>query len=152
MAATRRTFFKSAMQIALALAGSGSLLKSIAALADWNEAAFTTRGIAATLQALGAEGAVESADIQVIAAEIAENGQVVPVRIVSRIPDTESISVLIENNPNALAAAFTIPPGTEPVVSTRIKMAETADVYGLVLAGGRYYLAAKEIKVTLGGC
>ena len=33
-----------------------------------------------------------------------------------------------------------------------MKMAETCNVYALVNAGGKFYYAVKEIKVTLGGC
>ena len=37
-------------------------------------------------------------------------------------------------------------------VSTRIKMGQTSNVFALVKADGKYYVASKEIKVTLGGC
>jgi sulfur-oxidizing protein SoxY len=37
-------------------------------------------------------------------------------------------------------------------VSTRVKLAETSDVYVLVKAQGKYYVTKKEIKVTIGGC
>ena len=84
--------------------------------------------------------------------DIAENGAVVPVGITSNIPKTESIAILIEKNPNMLAAVFDIPQGTEPSVSTRVKMAQTSNVYALVKADGRYHVTSKEIKVTLGGC
>ena len=70
----------------------------------------------------------------------------------STIPRTESIAILIEKNPNMLAAIFDIPAGTEPSLSTRVKMAQTSNVYALVKAGGKYFVASKEIKVTLGGC
>ena len=39
-----------------------------------------------------------------------------------------------------------------PAISTRVKMAQTSNVYALVKADGKYYVASKEIKVTLGGC
>jgi len=52
----------------------------------------------------------------------------------------------------ALAALFDLPAGTEPTISTRVKMRETSNVYALVKADGKYYVASKEIKVTLGGC
>jgi len=84
--------------------------------------------------------------------DIAENGAVVPVGIASKIPQTQAIAILIEKNPNMLAAVFDIPPGTDPSLSTRIKMAQTSNVYALVKAGGKYYATSKEIKVTLGGC
>ena len=84
--------------------------------------------------------------------DIAENGAVVPVGITSNIPKTRSIAILVEKNPNMLAAVFDIPAGTEPSLSTRVKMGQTSNVYALVKADGKYYVASKEIKVTLGGC
>ena len=39
-----------------------------------------------------------------------------------------------------------------PFVSTRIKMAETADVIAVVKAGDKLYKNAKNVKVTIGGC
>ena len=68
------------------------------------------------------------------------------------IPDTEQIAILVEKNPNTLAADFIIPAGTEPFVSTRVKMGQTSVVHAAVKAGGKWYVASKEIKVTLGGC
>ena len=76
----------------------------------------------------------------------------VPIGITSNIPKTESIAILIEKNPNMLSAVFDIPAGTDPALSTRVKMAQTSNVYALVKADGKYYVASKEIKVTLGGC
>ncbi len=75
-----------------------------------------------------------------------------PSAFTSAIPKTEAIAILIEKNPNVLTADFEIPPGTEPAISTRVKMAQTSNVYALVKADGRYFVASKEIKVTLGGC
>jgi sulfur-oxidizing protein SoxY len=96
---------------------------------------------------------VPSNDIAFFATpDIAENGAVVPVGITSKVPQTESIAILIEKNPNMLAAVFDIPPGTDASLSTRIKMGQTSSVYALVKANGKYYVTSKEIKVTLGGC
>src|SRR5204862_4299215 len=103
--------------------------------------------------ALGALEAVQSTDIAFVQTpEIAENGAVVPIGITSRIPRTDSIAILIEKNPNPLAAVFDIPAGTEPAISTRVKMAKTSNIYALVKADGKYFVAIKEVKVTLGGC
>jgi len=68
------------------------------------------------------------------------------------VPKTESIAILVEKNPNMLAAVFDIPAGTDPSVTTRIKMAQSSNVYALVKADNKYFVAHKEIKVTLGGC
>ncbi len=119
----------------------------------WNRAAFDTHSAAEAMQALGSVEAKQSKDIVFLQTpEIAENGAVVPVGVISNIPKTESIAILIEKNPNPLAAVFDIPPGTEPAISTRVKMAQTSNIYALVRADGRYFLATKEVKVTLGGC
>jgi predicted secreted protein len=64
----------------------------------------------------------------------------------------ESISILVEKNPNILAASFMIPAGTDPSIGTRVKMGQTSNVYAVVKADGKFYTAGKEIKVTLGGC
>jgi sulfur-oxidizing protein SoxY len=104
------------------------------------------------VKALGGAGSTESAQIQMTTPDIAENGAVVPVTAESRLPGTRRIAILIEKNPNTLSADFTIPEGTDPFVTTRVKMAETSNVYALVQANGKYYHAMKEIKVTIGGC
>jgi sulfur-oxidizing protein SoxY len=76
----------------------------------------------------------------------------VPVGVTSTIPKTESIAILVEKNPNMLVASFDIPAGTDPAITTRVKMGQSSNVYALVKADGKYYVASKEIKVTLGGC
>ncbi len=84
--------------------------------------------------------------------DIAENGAVVPVSVTSNIPGTERVYVMVELNPNPLAAMFMLPEGAEPFVQSRVKMAQTSNIYGVVYAGGKYYKTARETKVTLGGC
>jgi sulfur-oxidizing protein SoxY len=74
------------------------------------------------------------------------------VGVTSKIPNTQAVYILVEKNPNMLAAGFNIPQGTEPNVATRIKMGQTSNVYAVVKAGDKYYVASKEVKVTLGGC
>ncbi|HUL92162.1 MAG TPA: thiosulfate oxidation carrier protein SoxY [Burkholderiales bacterium] len=137
----------------LALAAAAGLLRPGEAFAQqWNKAAFETRSVADTLKALGGSGSSESAQIQITAPDIAENGAVVPITVESAIPRTQMIAILIEKNPNTLSANFEIPDGTDPFVTTRVKMAETSNIYAVVKADGRYFHAAKEVKVTLGGC
>ena len=122
------------------------------ARAEWNKSAFDAKTIEETLKALGAGTPANSADVQITAPDIAENGAVVPVGVVSALAGVEAIAILIEKNPNPLAASFVLPAGTEATVQTRVKMGQTSDVYALVRAGGKFFMAKKEIKVTLGGC
>ena len=134
------------------LAAAGMLLPEMALATDWNQKAFEAKNLKEALGNLGAGSPANSDAIVITAPEIAENGAVVPVAAMSKLPGTESIAFLVAKNPTALAASFDIPAGTEPGVSTRIKMAESSDVYVLVKAQGKYYVAKKEIKVTIGGC
>ena len=138
----------------LGLALAAGLFKPGSAWAQsWNKAAFETKSLNDAVKAMGGAAPVESKDIQFInTPDIAENGAVVPFTIVSKIPNTESIAILVEKNPNILAARFDIPSGTDPWVNTRVKMGQTSNVFALVKADGKYYYAPKEVKVTLGGC
>ncbi len=132
---------------------AGWLAPRDAAAQSWNKAAFETQTMDETMKALGGSTPVPSKDIQFVSTpDIAENGAVVPVGVTSTVPKTESIAILVEKNPNMLAAVFDIPAGTDPSLSTRIKMGQSSNVYALVKADGKYYVASKEIKVTLGGC
>ena len=63
-----------------------------------------------------------------------------------------SVSFLVPENPNVLAAYYKIPPGSMPNVANRLKMARTSNVIVIVEAGGKLYSATKEVKVTVGGC
>ena len=135
------------------VAAAGWLTPGDARAVDWNKAAFETKSLDETVKAVGGSTAVPSKDITFFATpDIAENGAVVPVGVTSAIPMTESIAILIEKNPNMMAAMFAIPQGTDPSISTRVKMGQSSNVYALVKANGNFYFASKEIKVTLGGC
>jgi sulfur-oxidizing protein SoxY len=137
----------------LALAAAAGLIRPEEAFAQqWNKAAFDTKSFADTIKALGGAGSTESAQIQITAPDIAENGAVVPITVESGIARTQTIAIMIEKNPNTLTASFDIPEGTDPFVTTRVKMAETSNIYAVVKADGKYFHAVKEIKVTLGGC
>ena len=149
----RRNVLKSGSGAALlsVLAAAG-IIRPGMAFADWNKAAFEAKSMADTLKALGAGSPAESKDVQVTGPDIAENGAVVPVGVSSTLPSVTMVAILIEKNPNALAASFTLPEGTLANVQTRVKMGQTSNVYALVKSDGKLFMATKEIKVTLGGC
>jgi sulfur-oxidizing protein SoxY len=128
------------------------LLKPFAALAAWNEQAFGAKSAADALKGLGAASPAPSKDIVIEAPQIAENGAVVPIEVSSNIPGTSSIAVLIEKNPFPLAGRFEFKDGALPFVKLNVKMGETSDVRVLAEAGGKHYVATREIKVTIGGC
>lgn len=138
----------------LGLAMAAGLFKPGSAWAQgsWNKAAFETKSLNDAVKAMGGTSAAESKDIAINSPDIAENGAVVPFTIQSKLPKTEQMALLVEKNPNIVAANFGIPEGTEPWVNTRVKMGQTSNVIALVKADGKFYYTVKEVKVTLGGC
>ena len=134
------------------MAAAGLLPIGLARGEEWNKAAFEAKNMDDVVRMFGGSAPQQNDDLVLNGPEIAENGAVVPLEIESKLADTDSIAILIEKNPSILAAYFNIPAGTLPWLQTRVKMAETCNVYALARAGGKFYYAAREIKVTIGGC
>ena len=154
-AATRRLILKGAGAVAFVGLGNipFSLSPALAAANDkYPEDAFKQKSDADAIKALYGKTAEPSDKVKLDAPEIAENGAVVPISVSSSLPDVASISILVSENPNALAASYKIPAGTVPSVANRIKMAKTTNVIAVVEAGGKLYSTSKEVKVTVGGC
>jgi sulfur-oxidizing protein SoxY len=152
MNSIRRHILKAAGSAGLiGTAIAAGLLKPGQALAAWNSAAFSATKSDEALAAIGASGAATSSDVQVKAPDIAENGAVVPVEVVTKMPNVESIAILGEKNVNPLIATYKLT-DFDGSLSTRIKMGQTANVRAVVKAGGKFYTATKEVKVTVGGC
>ncbi|MGE5639437.1 MAG: thiosulfate oxidation carrier protein SoxY [Clostridia bacterium] len=146
----RRTLLQRAGALAALATG---LLQPLAALAaTWNKDAFGAKSAADALKGIGATNAQASGDIAIDAPEIAENGAVVPIEIMSKVPGTTSISVIAEKNPFPLVAKFDFLEGALPFVKLNMKIAETSDIRVIAQAGGKSYSATKNIKVTIGGC
>src|SRR5258707_5084837 len=124
--ATRRLILRGAVTVALI--GLGNIRLGLApALAAANdkypEDAFKQKSEADAIKSLYGKTAVASDKVKLDAPEIAENGGVVPVSVTTTLPDVTSISFLVSENPNALAASYRIPAGTLPNVANRLKMA-----------------------------
>lgn len=86
------------------------------------------------------------------APEIAENGAVVPFRLTTDLPDVESVSFLVDENPFPLAASFNLSNSGKTVVKARLKLRKSTKVTAIVKAKGKLYSISKNIKVTIGGC
>ncbi len=151
---TRRIVLRGAGSIGAlsALIMAGVLKPTAAYAADWNKAAFEAKDTPAALKGLGANSTAESKDLMLKVPDIAENGAVVPVDVISNIPNTTSIAILVDKNPTALSAQFSFANGAMPEVSARIKMGQTSLVKAIAKAGDKFYIAQKECKVTVGGC
>jgi sulfur-oxidizing protein SoxY len=152
---TRRGLLKGAALATVFGAGMNMMRSVVAFAADaagWPAEAFKLKSQADTLKALYGKTAEASDKVKLDAPEIAENGAVVPISISTTLPKVTSISVMVAENPNALAASYKIPEGTLPAVSNRLKMAKTSMVIAVVESDGKLYSASKEVKVTVGGC
>ncbi len=153
MPETRRNFIKKALSLwAYPLAASIGLI-SKNSFADWPAERFARTELTETLHLLFADQPIEaSKKIKLKLPRIAENGSTVPVRVSSTLEQVEIITLLVEKNPVPLVAQFRLFPGTDAIISARLKMAQTCDVIAVVQADGKLYSARKKVKVTIGGC
>lgn len=150
MSSRRKALQDSAAVAALLMAGGFIALPARAA---WSQTAFDAKSLADAVKALGGGAPTASTEVTLTGPDIAENGAVVPVGVASSAAGVKRLLLLVEKNPSALAASFTVLDGTEANVSTRVKMGQSSNVFGVaMLADGRVLYAQKEIKVTLGGC
>ncbi|WP_299503320.1 thiosulfate oxidation carrier protein SoxY [uncultured Roseobacter sp.] len=98
----------------------------------------------------GAE--IGAGDIKLIAPEIAENGNTVPIEVSS---DTAvEILVLALGNPTPPVATFKFGKlSASRAASTRIRLAGTQEVVAIAkLADGSFVQDTSTVKVTIGGC
>jgi sulfur-oxidizing protein SoxY len=152
MHATRRVLLKAASASGLVgLAATAGLLTPTRVLAVWNQAAFTASKPDQAIAAINGENAAASEKITIKAPDIAENGAVVPVEVSTTLENLESIALLGEKNANPLVGVYVLN-NCEGLLSTRIKMGQTANIRAIVRAGGKVYTATREVKVTAGGC
>ncbi|OAN69796.1 thiosulfate oxidation carrier protein SoxY [Jannaschia sp. EhC01] len=87
-----------------------------------------------------------------IAPEIAENGNTVPIEVDA--PGAEAIIVLATGNPNPDVATFNFGPASgSSAASTRIRLAGEQDVMAIArMADGSFVSASQTVRVTIGGC
>ena len=152
--ATRRHFLQAFGSTGLlaGLVGTGLLRPGQALAIDFNRAAFEAKSAAEALRLIGAAGAETSADIVLKTPEIAENGAAVAIEVISNIPGTTRLSVLVDKNPFPLALQFNFAPPAAARLQARLKMGESSRLRIVATAGGRHYTVFREVKVTAGGC
>src|SRR6476660_6529355 len=89
----------------------------------WPEDAFKKTNQADALAALYGKPLEMSDKVTLQVPEIAENGAVVPVSVNSSLPNVTSVTLLVPENPNTLAASFKLDASVSPAVACRLKMA-----------------------------
>lgn len=150
----RRELLQHGAAVATMLMGAG-LLPSVAKAqaAGYQTAAFDAKSMADLMKAMGASAPAESKDVSISAPDIAENGAVVPLGAATTLAGVKSLLLLVEKNPSLMTSMFELTDAIEPAVTTRVKMGQSSNVYAVaMMKDGRVLYAAKEVKVTLGGC
>lgn len=146
----RRTLLQASLATGV-IASTGLLIPG-RVMAAYPKAAFESKEVDGAISAaMGSSETTDSGDIKIKAPEIAENGAVVPIQITSSIAGTETISLIVANNPSPMAAIFNLH-GSEAFASIRVKMIKSSDIIAVVKAGGSLHAARQEVKVTIGGC
>jgi sulfur-oxidizing protein SoxY len=150
----RREMLSHSAKVAAMIAAAGVLPGlAQAQAAAYNSAAFSVKTMPEVMKALGAGAPVESKDVTITGPDIAENGAVVPVGASTTLPGVKRLLLLVEKNPAMLAALFDVTDAVEANISTRVKMAQSSNVYAVAMMNdGKVLFAQKEVKVTLGGC
>ena len=121
--------------------------------ARWPEAHYAASPLDATLKQLFNDTMIEPSDqIDINVPLIAENGAVVPVTVNVALPAVQKIYLLVEKNPVPLVAEFALSEKMQAVVSARVKMAQTSDVWVIAETAAGLYKASTTVKVTIGGC
>ena len=151
---TRRQMLSRSASLAGMLATLG-LMPGLAGAqaAGYNAAAFDAKTMAELMKSLGAGAPVESKDVTITGPDIAENGAVVPVGASTALPGVKRMLLLVEKNPSLMSAVFDVTDAVDANFSTRVKMGQSSNVFAVaMMADGKVLFAAKEVKVTLGGC
>ena len=91
--------------------------------------------------------------------EIAENGNTVPLTVEVESPMTDedhvtAVHIFADGNPLPDVAKMTFTPRNgEAVAATRIRLAKTQKIHAIAeMSDGSVFTAAREVKVTIGGC
>ena len=135
-----------------ALAAIGLVPPSRANAQALGPSAFQARTLAEALKVVGVAAPAASPSVTLQAEEVAENGAQVEIGIRSTLPKTDLMAVMVERNPSPLVAVYRFMDGMETELTMNLKMGETSDVVLVARAEGRWYMARRQIKVTLGGC
>src|SRR6187200_3709374 len=91
--------------------------------------------------------------------EIAENGNTVPMTVTVESPMTEQshvtdVLIVANENPRSGVVTFHFSPASGVAeANTRIRLAATQDVIAVAkMNDGSFFMASKQVKVTIGGC
>ena len=146
----RRDVLRAAVGGALAVAGSGFVLRGASA---------TPETAAQALAKMAGSGKAMQGKVTLKLPEIAENGRTVPLSVSVDSPMSDkdyvkAIHIVAEGNPNPEVVSFNLTPAVgKAEISTRMRLGKTQNVVAAaVMNDGSVYKVSRLIKVTIGGC
>lgn len=145
----RRLFFK---QTVMASITAIMAFSSSSLWAKWDKKTFDSDNLDAAMTAIGADKAKESDKIVIKVPDIAENGNIVPIEVTTKLKDVSQMHLIIAANVLPLAASFKLSKDTVPIIKSRFKVAKKSDLIAVVQADGKMYKTTVNVDVTIGGC
>jgi sulfur-oxidizing protein SoxY len=141
------------------LKGLSATVAGFAAAGIAKRAAATPESLAREVWRLIGPGKPKSGRIKVSLPTLAENGNVVPIRVAVDSPMTpddycSAIHVFAEENPWPTIVSIKLTPASGRAdIRTRMRLGKSQDVYVYaVMSGGEVYMYKQHVDVTVGGC
>jgi sulfur-oxidizing protein SoxY len=139
---------------AICTASFAGVLWPLRARAAWPKGAFDAK---TSKDAIGQlyPGATpeQSTAIRIVAPDLAENGGIVPITVISTLPGIQTITILAEENPRALTSTYTLGARARTPLTVRVKLAKTQDITVVArTADNKVHTASHRITVSVGGC
>jgi sulfur-oxidizing protein SoxY len=143
----RRTLLKASLQLGLA----GMILPQVA-ISAYPTKAFLAKEVPEVLrEAFGSADISESKQIEIEVPQIANDANMVPVRVSSSLENTESIALVVAANESPFTAYFKLYEAPA-FVSTRIRISATSNLLVVVKADGVLHTNQRPIRIGGNSC
>ena len=143
----RRTLLKAGMSV-----GLGGMLLPGTAQAEYPTRAFLAKETPEALREIfGTADIGDSDQIEIDVPLVANDANMVPVRIRSGFANTESISLVVSGNESPFTAYFRLYE-SQNFVSTRIRMVGPGELLAVIKADGVLHTGRRAVRVARNNC
>ena len=139
----RRTLLK----LGLAQISAGMLLAPVSVIGAYPAPVFRAKEAQQALtEMFGTVDIAENSQIRIETPPVARDGKRVQVKVLSTLPDTESIALVVESNETPFTAYFKI---FEPqtFVTTRIRVEDSGELLVVVRANGQLFTRRHPLRI-----
>jgi sulfur-oxidizing protein SoxY len=139
------------LKAVVAIVAIGALFRSrVSPAAEWPKEAFNAMQVDDVLRNLyGTAKPERSNQIRLQIVSATNNGARVPIAVSTTLKQVESISIIVDKNPQPLAAHVDVRRAL-PYFATDLKFATSSTVTCIVKAAGKLYTASRGVRVTVG--